>query len=226
MKLFFAEEKLEWDYVTAEVGETDSVQSRSKAADSLVRLFRAVGFCKVDVNYAQPLLGLEQVDTSISAVLLLLPHVEMDSISCVRLLGIVTTIYRDHYCVWYSIYPHTISAYRTQIEKALKQFQLQLDGKTEIPLRRTAREFLDADASTDRPLHDVIPYLVKVLASAIAAAGMSVLMRKYSDFSTTWLVGVPAAVFVLVVATVSLADKKRFEAFKLLVSLVTRFFDR
>jgi hypothetical protein len=226
MRAFFDEENLEWDYITAEIAELDSVNGVSKNAQRLIRLFRQVGFFEVLADYEQPLLGIEHTDTAMKATLLLLPRVEMETISRSRFLELVSGIYQKHYAEWYSIYTETSAKYRAQIDEQFSRLQKSLANKLEIQLRGQEKEFVDVPALKGPPFREAVFYIIKVVASALAAAAFNFLLRHNTGSSATWIFGVTACVFVLLVVTVSLTDKKRFEAFKLLISLVSKFFDR
>lgn len=226
MRGFFEEEKLEWDFITVEIVHLDEVNGVSRHAQRLVRLFRQVGFCEVVAEYRQPLLGCEYPDTVLKATLLILPRVEMETISRVRLLELVSAIYRKHYVKWYSIYKDTAEQYRSQTDKLFADFEKHLASTVEIPLRGPDREFVNGSSSNGPPLRGALIYAAKILVSAIAAAVFHFFLRHYMEFPLAWIVAIPASVFVLLVVTISLTDKRRFEAFKLLVSLVSKFFDR
>ena len=178
------------------------------------------------VEYYQPLLGIEQVDTTIKATLLIMPRVEMESISRSRFLDLIAAIYRKHYVEWYSIYPDTASQYRQRVDEMLAALEKRLPGRSEIQLRRPDRDFTDDLISKEPPLRDALSYLAKLVASGFAAAGFQILLHHYMAFPISLMIGIPASVFILLAVTVSLTDRKRFEAFKLLVSLVTNFFNR
>jgi len=226
MRSFFAEEALQWDFITAEVAEIDRVNGISRHAQRLTRLFRQLGFCEALVDYRQPLLGLDQADTSIRSVLLILPRVEMESISRQRFLEIINAIYRKHYVQWYSIYPETDAAYRSRITTLSKEIESSVADQDEIKLRGPEREFADPISLKGPPFRGALLYIAKICVSAFAAAAFHVLLRHYPEFGMAWLIGIPASIFVLLVITVSLTDKKQLEAFKMLVSLVSKFFDR
>jgi hypothetical protein len=226
MREFFDEENLEWDFITAEIAELDSVNGVSRHAQCLIRLFRQVGFYEVLADYEQPLLGIEHTDTALKATLLLLPRVEMETISRSRFLELVSGIYRKHYAEWYSIYSETSAKYRAQIDEQFARLENSLANKPEIQLRGQEREFIDGPVLKGPPLREALFYIIKVVASAVAAAAFNFLLRHKTESSAAWVFGVTTCVFILLVVTVSLTDKKRFEAFKLLVSLVGKFFDR
>lgn len=226
MREFFDEEKLEWDFITAEISHLDATNGVSRHAQGLIRLFRQIGFHEVLADYEQPLLGIEHPDTAMKATLVLLPRVEMDTISRSRFLELVSGIYRKHYAEWYSIYSETSANYRAKIDEQFARLERSLADRQEIQLRPPEREFADGVAANSPPFRGALFYLLKILASAIASAAFSILLRHKTESSTAWVIGITASVFVLLVVTVSLTDKKRFEAFKLLVSLISKFFDR
>jgi hypothetical protein len=192
----------------------------------LVRLFRQVGFCEALVEYKQPLLGLEYSDTTIGATLVLLPRVEMKSISRSRFVELVSAIYKKHYGEWYSIYPETRTQYQKHLEELLNELKRRLGDKTEVQLRGPERDFADAVAKSGPPLQEAIFYIGKVAASAVATAIFHILLLHKMESSPVWILGISISIFILLVVTISLTDRKRFEAFKLLISLVSRFFDR
>ena len=226
MREFFDEEKLEWDFITAEIAHLDAINGISRHAQGLTRLFRQIGFHEVLADYEQPLLGVENADTALKATLLLLPRVEMETISRSRFLELISGIYRKHYAEWYSIYSKTSVNYRVKIEEQFARLESSLADKKEIRLRSPDREFADSNVANNPPLRGALFYILKILASAIATAVFNILLRHKTDSSTGWVFGITACIFVLLVVTVSLTDKKRFEAFKLLISLVSKFFDR
>jgi hypothetical protein len=226
MRTFFEEEKLEWDFVTAEIAELEIINGVSRHAQKMIRLFRLVGFSEVLAEYEQPLLGVEHPDTAIAAKLLILPRVEMESMSKVRFLELVSAIYRKHYGEWYAIYPDTAADYQKMLDKLLKAAEERLKDKKEIPLRGPERDFTDSDPEATPPLRDALFYVFKIFLSAIAVAVFNHLLRHTTDYSFPWIAGVSVSAFVLLAVVVSLTDKKRLEAFKLLVSLVSKFFDR
>ena len=226
MRLFFEEEKLEWDFVTAEVAELDPTNGVSRYAQRLIRLFRQVGFYEVVADYSQPLLGIELLDTAVRAKLLIFPRVEMDSISCTRYLELVGAIYRKHYGVWYSIYTNTSAQYQARIDQLLTDLRKELADKEEIKLRGPEREFADGTPGSPQSLRGALFYMGKITVSALAAATFHILLRHNTEFPLLWMIGIPASAFILLVVIVSLTDKKQLEAFKLFVSLVSRFFDR
>jgi hypothetical protein len=226
MRAFFIEEKLEWDFISAEVAHLDEINGVSSYAQKLIRLFRRIGFCEVLVQYHQPLLGLEHKDTSVKTTLLILPRVEMYSLSRSRFLEIVSAIYYKYYGEWYSIYSDTIAQYRASLDRLFSELKGRIEDKSEISLKVPEKDFGDSILPKNPPLQGVAAYLLKILASAIAAAAFHILLRHYMQVPIAWMIGVPASIFILLVVTVSLTDKKRFEAFKLLVSLISKFFDR
>jgi hypothetical protein len=226
MRAFFEEENIEWDFITAEIAHLDEVNGVSRYAQRLIRLFHQIGFCEVNAEYKQPLLGVEHPDTTIKATLLILPRVEMKTISRERLLELVSAIYRKHYIEWYSIYKDTGEQYRDQTEKLFTDLQEHLANKHEIQLRGPEREFTENVSPKNPPLREALYYLIKIAASAVAVAAFHFFLRHHVEFPTVWIIAISVSAFVLLVITVSLTDKKRFEAFKLLVSLVSNFFDR
>ena len=226
MRSFFQEENIEWDFITAEVAHLDVVNGVSKYAQRLIRLFHQIGFCEVLAEYWQPLLGVEHQDTSVKATLLILPRVEMQTISRARLLELVSAIYRKHYVEWYSVYKDTEKQYRDQTEQLFADLEKHLANKHEIQLRGLERSFTDGALPKSPPLREALFYMAKIAISAVAAAAFPFFLRHYQEFPTAWIIVIPVSIFVLLVVTVSLTDKKRFEAFKLLVSLVSKFFDR
>lgn len=226
MRSFFEEEKIEWDFITAEVAHLDMDNGVSRYARRLIRLFHQIGFLEVMVEYRQPLLGIQFPDTNVRATLLILPRVEMRSIARTRLLELVFAIYQKHYVEWYSIYHDTKEQYRTQIDRLFADTEKRLANMSEIELRGPERAFSDGVLPKNPSLREALFYLFKILASAVAAAAFPFVLRHYKEFSIVWIIAIPACVFVLLSVAISLTDKKRFEAFKLLVSLVTRFFDR
>jgi hypothetical protein len=226
MREFFLEEGLEWDFITAEVSHLDSLNGVSRQAQGLIRLFRQVGFYEALVNYKQPLLGLEHPDTAIQATLLVLPRVEMDAISRSRFLELISAIYRKHYAEWYSIYTDTAHEYKRKVDELFVELEGELARQKVVTLRRPERDFIDSPVNSGPPLRGALLYFAKILASGIAAAAFHMLLKHQSEFPTVWMIGIPLSVFVLLAITISLTDKKRFEAFKLLVSLVSKFFDR
>jgi hypothetical protein len=226
MRMFFDEEKLEWDFITAEIAELDPANGISRHAQRLIRLFRHVGFSEVLAYYEQPLLGVEHTDTAIKATLMILPRVEMSTISKVRFLEIVSAIYFRHYVKWYSIYLETSVTYKASVETLLARLQNHLADKTEIQLRSPEREFSDATTPKTPPLREALFYVVKIIASGIATAAFHLLLKNKMQSSPVWILGISISVFILLAVTISLTDKKRFYAFKLLVSLVSKFFDR
>jgi hypothetical protein len=226
MRAFFEEERLEWDFVTAEVAELDAINGVSRHAQRLIRVFRQVGFSEALTEYAQPLLGIEHPDTAITAKLMILPRVEMESLSKARFLELVSAIYRKHYGEWYAIYPDTATAYQKSLDVLLVAAEQRLKDKKDVHLRGPERDFADAEADPSPPLRGALIYLAKILVSAIAAAVFNQLLRQRTDYSLPWVAGISISAFVLLAVAVSLTDKKRLEAFKLLVSLVSKLFDR
>ena len=226
MRAFFEEEKIEWNFITADVAHLDTVNGVSKYAQRLIRLFHQIGFCEVVIEYRQPLLGVEHPDTDLRATLLILPRVAMETISRPRLLEIISAIYRKHYVLWYSIYKDTENKYRNATEQLLVDLEQSLVNKPEIQLRGIELTFTDAELPKSPPLREALFYMVKIALSALAAGAFPFVLRHYKEFSTSWFIVIPLSIFILLAVTVSLTDKKRFEAFKLLISLVSRFFDR
>jgi hypothetical protein len=226
MRTFFEEEKMEWDFITAEVAHLDEVNGVSRYAQRLTRLFHQVGFCEVVAEYRQPLLGVEHPDTVVNATLLILPRVKMGTISRTRLLELVSAIYRKHYAEWYSIYKDTKEQYRNQTDRLFTDLEKRLANKIEIQLRGPEHEFTESVLPKSPPLREALYYLIKIVASAVAVAAFNFFLRHNVEFPTVWIIAISASAFVLLVVTISLTDKKRFEAFKLLVSLLSKFFDR
>jgi hypothetical protein len=226
MKLFFLEEHLEWDFITAEIAQLDPVNGVSRHAQRLIRLFRQVGFYEILAEYRQPHLGVQQTDTPAKATLLLLPRVEMETISRSRFLELVSAIYRKHYVEWYTLYAETAEVYRNTVEQLFAEVATAVSDRDEIQLRGPDREFADGDPQPGPPVISSAVYVAKVLASALAAGAFHFLLKHQTQFTETWIIGVAVSVFILLVVTVSLTDKKRFEAFKLIASLVGKFFDR
>jgi hypothetical protein len=226
MRMFFETEKLEWDFVSAEVAQLDIVKGVSQYAQRLVRVFRQVGFSEVIVDYDQPLLGIEHPDTAIKARLLVLPRVEMATLSKVRYLELVSAIYRKHYGTWYSIFPETSAEYELMLDSLLATAAKQLKDKKELELRGPERDFSDQKGESAQPLRGAFFYLVKIVLSVIATAIFHHVLRQKTEYSFTWVAIISASTLVLLVVVISLTDKKRLEAFKLLISLVGNFFDR
>lgn len=226
LRTFFDEEKLPWDFISAEVAEIEVVNGVSRHAQQLIRVFRQVGFSEVMAEYQQPLLGVEKPDTAIPAKFLLLPRVSMESISKSRYLEIISAVYHKHYGIWYSIYADTALDYQHSLDSILRVAGDSLKEKKDIPLRGPDRVFADSDPGANPPLRDALRYIVKILLSASAAALFHTLLRQKTDFSLWWIAGVSISAFILLSVVLSLTDKKRLEAFKLLVSLVSKFFDR
>ena len=226
LRQFFAEENLEWDFVSAEVANLDSASGTSRYAARLIRLFRQVGFHEVIAPYEQPLLGIENTDTALKATLLLLPQVEMESISKSRHLDIVSAIFFKHYGEWYRIHGATTADYQSRLTGQLARIRDEIGDRKEIELRGPEREFSYGEVQDSPPLKGAVSYLAKVAASAAASAILPFLLRHHSEYPTALLIGAPLCLFVLLVVPISLTDKKRFEAFKLLVSLSSRFLDR
>jgi hypothetical protein len=226
MRAFFAEEKLEWDFVTGEIADIDTSNGVSRHSKRLIRLFRQIGFYEVLADYEQPLLGVEHKDTAIKSTLLILPRVEMDTISSSRFLELVSAIYHKHYAEWYSIYPETTAHYRQHINSLFSKLKTSVAGKSEIHLRGPDREFSNGSTESAPPLRDALIYLAKIAASAVAVALFHILLRHKLASSAAWIFGITLSVFILIAVTISLTDKKKFEAFKLLVSLLSKFFDR
>jgi hypothetical protein len=226
MRAFFEEENIEWDFITAEVAHLDEVNGVSRYAQRLIRLFHQIGFCEVMAEYQQPLLGVEHPDTVVKATLLILPRVEMKTISRTRLLELVSAIYNKHYVEWYSIYKDTKNQYQNQTERLLADLKQHLGNKPDIQLRGPEREFTESVLPKSPPLREALFYILKIAASAIAVAAFHFFLRHNVEFPRVWIIAISVSAFVLLVVTVSLTDKKRFEAFKLLVSLVSKFFDR
>lgn len=226
MRAFFEEEKLEWDFVTAEVAEIDPVNGVSRHAQRLIRVFRQVGFSEALADYEQPLLGVEHPDTVITAKLVVLPRVEMDSLSKTRFLELVSAIYRKHYGEWYAMYPDTAALYQKSLDALLAAAEHRLKDMKDVQLRGPDRDFSDAEPDPKPPLRGALLYLAKIVMSGVAAAVFHQLLRMKTDYSLAWIAGVSVSAFVLLAVVISLTDKKRLEAFKLLVSLVSKFFDR
>lgn len=226
MRAFFQEEKLEWDFVSAEIAHLDSVNGVSRYAQGLIRLFRQVGFSQVMADYEQPQLGAEKADTAVGATLMLLTRVEMETISKSRFATIVSGICKKHYVRWYSIYPETSAKYEADINKLCARLVGKLSDKHEIQLKGPERDFSDTPISSEPPLKEAVLYIAKIIASAGAAAAFNILLRQKVAYSAGSILGITVCVFILLSVTVSLTDKKRFEAFKLLISLVSKFFDR
>lgn len=226
MRAFFEEEQIEWNFITAEVAHLDEVNGVSRYAQRLIRLFHQIGFCEAVMDYRQPLLGVEHPDTLVKATLLIMPRVQMETISRTRLLELVSAIYRKHYVKWYSIYKETQAQYQIQTDRLFSDLEQKLVNKPEIQLRGPEREFSEGALPKSPPLREALYYLIKIAASAIAVAAFNFFLRHNMEFPMVWILAISASAFVLLVVTVSLTDKKRFEAFKLLVSLVSKFFDR
>jgi hypothetical protein len=226
MRIFFEKEKFDWDFVTAEVAEMDSVNGISRYAQRLIRIFRQIGFSEVLAEYEQPLLGIDHPDTAMSAKLVILPRVEMESLSKTRYLELVSAIYRKHYGEWYAIYPETAAAYQKSLDVIFAAAQQRLKDKKDIQLRGPERDFVESESGQNPPLGGALIYLLKILLSAVAAGFFHHLLRQGTGYSLAWVAGVSVCSFVLLAIVVSLTDKKRLEAFKLLVSLVSNLFDR
>jgi hypothetical protein len=225
LKAFFDEERLEWSLITAEVAELDSKNEKLHHSKSLIRVFRRIGFLEVSTEYLQPSLGLGHTDTIISSHLLLFPRVEMDAISKERYLEIISAIYKKHYIVWYSMYPDTIAAYEKHVDELLNAAKRRLRNKKEIALLGAERDFTIAPPLPALNMRDAILYIIKVVVGMLATVCIHYLLSKKTEISTYGIIGIVLAVFALILVLISLTDKKRFEAFKLLVSLCGKFFD-
>lgn len=226
LRAFFDEENLGWDFLTAEVLDLDVVNGVSKSAQRHIRIFRLAGFSEAAAVYEQPLLGIEHPDTVVLARLMILPRVEMESISRMRYLEIVSAIYRKHYGEWYGIYAETADEYQKSLDKLLAAAQERLRDKKEIQLKKPDQDFTESTPVVESPLRGSLVYLLKIIFSAIAAAVFHWLLKRSTDYSVPWVIGLSLSSFVLLAVAISLTDKKRLEAFKLLVSLVSKLFDR
>jgi hypothetical protein len=226
LRSFFDEENLKWDFVTAEVLDLDVVNGVSKSAQRHVRVFRLAGFSEALAEYEQPLLGIEHPDTAVMARLMVLPRVEMETISKTRYLELVAAIYRKHYGEWYGIYQDTADAYQKSLDTLLAATEERLKEKKEVQLKKPDHDFAEATPDVEPPLRGSLIYLVKIILSGIAAAVFHWLLRRSTGYSVAWVIGLSVSSFVLLAIVISLADKKRLEAFKLLVSLVSKLFDR
>jgi hypothetical protein len=222
MRLFFETEGFEWDFASAEVAKLDVVNGVSQYAERLVRLFRQAGFSEVLADYDQPLLGIEHPDTAVEARLLVLPRVEMPSISKARYLELVSAIYHKHYGTWYSIYPETSAAYELMLETLLANASRRLRDKKELRLRGPDRDFVDQKSEADQPLRGALFYFGKIILSVLAAALFNYLLRRKTDYSVAWVAGISVSACLLLIVVISLTDKKRLEAFKLLISLISK----
>jgi hypothetical protein len=226
MRIFFETEGFEWDFASAEVAKLDVVNGVSLYAERLVRLFRQAGFSEILADYDQPLLGIEHPDTAVVARLLVLPRVEMTTISKARYLELVAAIYRKHYGAWYSIYPETSPEYDQMLETLLATAAKRLKDKKELRLRSPDREFVDQKGEDGQPLRGALFYFGKVVLSMVAAAAFHYLLRQKTDYSIAWIAGISISTCLLLIVVISLTDKKRLEAFKLLFALISRLFDR
>jgi hypothetical protein len=226
LRSFFDEENLEWDFLTAEVLDLDVVNGTSKSAQRHIRIFRLAGFSEALAEYEQPLLGIEHPDTVVMARLMILPRVEMDSISKTRYLEIVSAIYRKHYGEWYGIYVETAEKYQRSLDTLLAAAEERLRDKKEIQLKKPEQDFSESTPDAEPPLRGGLVYLLKILLSGVAAAIFHRLLKQSTDYSVPWLIGISLSAFVLLAVAISLTDKKRLEAFKLLISLVSKLFDR
>lgn len=226
MRIFFEREKFEWDFVTAEVAELDATNGSSLYAEKLVRLFRQVGFAEVLVTYEQPLLGIEHPDTALSARFLLLPRVAMTTISSARYLELVASIYQKHYGVWYSIYPETSAEYNCMLSDLLTKARARLKDVKDLKLRGPEKEFIDQDAAESPPLRGALFYLAKIGLSIVATAGFHYLLCHKTNYSVVWIAGISLTTLLLLIVVISLTDKKRLEAFKMLMSLIGKLFER
>jgi hypothetical protein len=226
MRVFFERERFEWDFVTAEVAELDTVKGVSHYAEKLVRLFRQVGFSEVLVDYDQPFLGIDHPDTAMPARFLVLPRVPMPAISTARYLELIAAIYRKHYGTWYSIYPETTAQYELMLQGLLAKAATRLKDKKEIRLRGPEKDFIDQNADETPPFRGALFYFAKIVVSVIATAIFHYLLREKTNYSLGWVVGISVSTLLLLIIVISLTDKKRLEAFKLLVSLISKLFER
>lgn len=226
MRTFFDRERFEWDFVTAEVAELDTVKGVSHYAEKLVRLFRQVGFSEVLVDYDQPFLGIDHPDTGLPARFLALPRVPMSSISTVRYLELIAAVYRKHYGIWYSIYPDTTTRYNVMLDELLAKARARLKDQRELRLRGPEKDFIDQNAEEGPPLRGALLYLGKIILSVIATAIFHHLLREKTNYSLAWIAGVSLSTLILLIIVISLTDKKRLEAFKLLVGLISKLFER
>ena len=226
MRIFFDRERFEWDFVTAEVAELDAIKGVSHYAEKLVRLFRQVGFSEVLVDYDQPLLGIDHPDTALPARFLVLPRVSMPTISTARYLELIAAVYRKHYGVWYSIYPESAAQYEVMLEKLLVKAATRVKDKKELRLRGPERDFIDQNAEEASPFRGAPFYFLKIVLSVIATAVFHHLLREKTHYSIGWIAGISISTLLLLIIVISLTDKKRLEAFKLLVSLISKLFER
>jgi hypothetical protein len=157
---------------------------------------------------------------------MVLPRVEMETISKTRYLEIVSAIYRKHYGEWYGIYSETADEYQKSLDTLLAAAQERLRDKKEIQLRKPDHDFAESTPDVERPLRGGLVYLLKIILSGIAAAVFHWLLKRSTDYSVPWVIGLSVSSFVLLAVVISLTDKKRLEAFKLLISLVSKLFDR
>lgn len=225
LKGFFAAEKMDWDFITGEVAELDPIQGVSKYAQRLVRLFRHAGFSELQAEYFQPQLGAEHRDTGLRARLMILTRVPMQSISRDRYLEILRAIYFKHYGVWYSIYADTISRYQAMLEKLVTEAGDRLKNHEQIKLSNPERDFAEGEAQPMPSLRDAVFFAVKLVLGIVATVFVNVMLKHRTEWSFWAIGGATLGVFALLLVLISLTDKKRLEAFKLLTSLSGKFFD-
>ena len=81
---------------------------------------------------------------------MVLPRVEMKSLSKARYLEIVAAIYRKHYGEWAGIYPETAREYHNSLDALLAKAEHRLRTKKEIQLREPEQDFAESTRRSSR----------------------------------------------------------------------------
>ena len=170
LKIFIDQEKLHFNYLTAEIGYLSKEKSPAESSQLLVKLFKFVGGKVVKAPYYQPKLGLYNYDSEMQAVLMLFSYNEIDQISRETYLSIVKSIYYKYYLRWYSMHEESKEEYKKEIGQLYENICVETSKMKNVKLNGH-KFILDEtpvpDTITERKLFRfVVPSLLFVILAA------------------------------------------------------------
>jgi hypothetical protein len=224
MGAFLDKLKLDYDFVLADVAELGP--SRKQSTETLVRLFRQVGFCEAKFDYKLPALGFGKADTEVSARLLIYPRVHTESISSERFYRFISAIWEKYHIGWYSLDTKSIGKYRVAVKKQLAGLKRKLLGGKPIALKGGVREFAEPLSNDHQPpLQGAATFAAKICASALVTVLIPYILHHSTNVPLLLFVPLGVFLFVLLVWIFARINKDQLEAFKIIVSLLLKFFD-
>ncbi len=130
MKQYISTKKLEIDNVVTEIGYHSDDEEPHQESRTLIRLLKFVGFSVAKARYSQPLLGMNNHESQIRAVLMFLRQDPAKTIKHETYMEVVFTIYYKHYMRWYAPFPETnIQKYQAHLDHLYHEIETSMTGK-------------------------------------------------------------------------------------------------